>query len=55
MTMVEKCEICSDKIAQTFLGKLIGTYLKDAKGKKHTVCRNCQKQLGSKAKILEKL
>lgn len=53
--MAEECEICSQKIAITFLGKLLGTFIKDAKGKKHTVCRNCQKQLGSKAKILEKL
>lgn len=53
--MATKCELCKQAIAQIFLGKLVGTYVKDAKGKKHTVCRNCQKQLGSKAKILEKL
>lgn len=53
--MAEKCEICKQKIVQTFLGKLIGTYIKDEKGKKHTVCKDCQQKLGSKEKILEKL
>lgn len=53
--MATKCEICKQTIGQTFLSKLIGTYIRDAKGKKHTVCRSCQKQLGSKEKILEKL
>ena len=53
--MAIKCEICNQKIAQTFLGKLLGTYIKDAKGKKHTICKNCQQQFGSKKAILEKL
>src|SRR3989344_10194 len=52
--MAIKCEICNQKIAQTFLGKLLGTYIKDAKGKKHTICKNCQQQFGSKKAILEK-
>jgi len=50
-----KCEICKKKMAETFLGKMVGTFVKDAKGKKHSVCPECQKKLGSKEKVLEKL
>lgn len=50
-----KCEICKKKMAETFLGKPVGTYVKDKKGKKHTVCPECQKKLGSKEAILDKL
>jgi hypothetical protein len=50
-----KCEICKAKIAETFLNKILGAYVKDKKGKKHAVCPECQKKLGSKEKILEKL
>ena len=48
-----KCEICKSKIAETFLKKPIGTYIKDAKGKKHTVCNACQKKLSSKEELLK--
>lgn len=48
-----KCEICKEKVETTFLGKILGTYVKDAKGKKHTVCTRCQRLQGNdKAKIL---
>ena len=50
-----KCEICGKTITETFLGKFLGTHVKDVKGKKHVVCFECQKTLGSKEKILEKL
>ncbi|MBS3176007.1 hypothetical protein J4457_02110 [Candidatus Woesearchaeota archaeon] len=50
-----KCEICKGKINTTFLEKLIGTYVKDAKGKKHLICNNCQKNLKSKQELLAKL
>jgi len=50
-----KCEICKKKIEETFLKKILGTYIKDSKGKKHAVCSLCQKNLGSKEKVLEKL
>lgn len=53
--MAMKCEICKNKIEETFLNKIVGTYIKDAKGKKHIICKGCQKSLGSKGKILEKL
>ena len=50
-----KCEICKNKIGETFLSKILGTYVKDAKGKKHVVCFECQKNLKSKDTLLEKL
>ena len=36
------CTICKQKIEETFLKKIIGTYVKDEKGKKKPVCKNCQ-------------
>jgi hypothetical protein len=50
-----KCEICKKKIPETFLKKPLGTYVKDKKGKKHTVCSECQSKLKSKEELLEKL
>ena len=50
-----KCEICGKSIAKTFLDKLKGTYVKDSKGKLHSVCFECQKTLKDKAEILGKL
>ena len=48
-----KCEICSKKIETTFLGKILGTYVKDSKGKMHTVCFECQKKFDSNDEILK--
>ena len=51
-----KCEICSKNIETTFMGKILGTYVKDANGKKHSVCFECQKKSSNdKAKILENI
>ena len=50
-----KCEICGKKITETFLGKVLGTYIKDEKGKKHIICFECQKKFKDKKKILENL
>ena len=50
-----KCEICKDKIAETFLKKIVGTIIKDSKGKKHSICNNCQKKLKNKEEILENI
>jgi hypothetical protein len=50
-----KCEVCGKKIAETFLGKVVGTYVKDAKGKKHVICFECQKNLKTKEDILKNL
>jgi hypothetical protein len=50
-----KCDICGKTTAETFLKKIIGSYVKDAKGKMHPVCRECQKKLGNKEEILKNL
>jgi hypothetical protein len=50
-----KCVVCKEKVQETFLQKPVGTYIKDSKGKKKLVCKECQKKLGSKEKILKKL
>ena len=50
-----KCEICASKIQETFLKKIIGTYVKDDKGKKHNICFECQKKFTTKDAILTNL
>ncbi len=50
-----KCEICNAKLAETFLGKIKGTIVKDEKGKKHAICFDCQKKFKNKAETLEAL
>ena len=50
-----KCELCKKAIAQTFLGKIIGTYVKDAKGKPHTACFECQKKFRTKEALLAQI
>mgnify|MGYP001574561024 CR=1 len=40
-----KCEICKEKIEETFLGKIRGTHI----GKK-AVCDKCQKKFGNDLK-----
>lgn len=50
-----KCDICRKNIEETFLKKIIGTYVKDKKGKLHTICNECQNKLKTKKAILEKL
>ncbi len=50
-----KCDICKKKVEETFLKKVLGTYIKDEKGKKHLVCPECQKKYLSKEEILKKL
>ena len=52
MKFKDKCEICNSKIQKTFLGKIIGTPVKDVKGKYHTICFECQKKFTNKADIL---
>ncbi len=47
-----RCEICDKKIEATFLGKIMGTYVRDSKGKMHTVCFECQKKSRTKDSIL---
>ena len=50
-----KCEICGRGIEETFLKKIVGTYVKDAKGKKHNICFECQKKFPTKEELLQKL
>jgi hypothetical protein len=51
-----KCEICKNKINETFLNKAIGTYVKDSKGKKFLICNECQRNLkNDKSKIITEL
>ena len=50
-----KCEICKNKIEETFLNKVIGSYVKDEKGKKHLVCNDCQKKYEDKKEVLKAL
>ncbi len=50
-----RCEICKQKVEETFLDKLIGTYVKDKNGKKHMVCFECQKKFRAKEEILKNL
>ena len=55
MRKVMKCDICKKSINETFLRKIIGTYVKDSKGKKHPICSECQGKLKSKTEILTNL
>jgi ribosomal protein S26 len=50
-----KCELCNNAVKETFLKKLLGTFVKDEKGKKHLICQNCQRQFPDKKAILAKL
>ena len=48
-----KCSICSKSIDTTFLGKILGTHVKDKNGRLHAVCFECQKKFHSKEEILK--
>lgn len=50
-----KCELCKEKIEENFLKKIFGIYVKDEKGKKHSICSNCQKKFRNKEEILKQL
>ena len=39
--MAEKCALCKEKVENTFLGKIRGTFIK-----KKIVCSTCQKKFG---------
>jgi hypothetical protein len=40
-----KCDICGKKVETIFLGKLLGSQVKNKAGKKKVVCQNCQRAL----------
>ena len=44
-----------DNIGKLFLNKIMGTFLKDKKGKKRAICNRCQAKLKNKDSILKKL
>jgi len=48
-----KCSVCSKAIETTFLNKILGTYVKNGRGKQHPVCFECQKKFASKEEILK--
>ena len=50
-----KCDICKKKIEETFLKKLVGTIIKDKKGKQRSVCPECQKKLKTKEEMLKNM
>ena len=50
-----KCELCKQQVGETFLKKVIGTFIKDAKGKQHLVCAKCQNKHPKKSDVLKKL
>ena len=50
-----KCDICKAEIEVNFLNKIMGTYVKDKKGKVKVICPKCQRQLQNKENILKKL
>ncbi|MBS3098565.1 hypothetical protein J4209_07275 [Candidatus Woesearchaeota archaeon] len=50
-----KCSICSKPIEETFLKKIIGTYIKKlGSSKKYPICPECQKKF-KKEELLTKL
>jgi len=50
-----KCEICNNKIKETFLKKILGTVVKDENGKKHSICNECQTKFKDKKTMLDRL
>jgi len=51
-----KCELCKKEIEETFLKKIVGTVVKDKKGKKHYVCAACQNKFkNDKEKMIESI
>jgi len=51
-----KCEVTGKDIEKTFLGKILGTVVKDEKGKKHFVSAAVQTQYkNNKSEILKQI
>ena len=49
------CEICQGKVQKSFLGKILGTVVKDKSAKAHTICFECQKKFTKKEDILAQI
>lgn len=53
---MEKCDICGNKIAELFLGKIKGTIVKKAKSnKQYYICFECQKKFKNKEELLKQI
>lgn len=51
-----KCNICGNKIAELFLGKIKGTIIKkEGKNKQYFVCFECQKKFKDKKELLKQI
>jgi len=51
-----KCSICSKKIEETFLKKIVGSYVKkEGSNKVYPICPECQKKFPEKEKIIENI
>ena len=51
-----KCAICKNRIEETFLKKILGTYIKNEKGKLMPVCSECQAKFeNNKEKMFENI
>lgn len=50
-----KCSICNKKIETTFLNKILGTYVKNKKGKRKAICFECQKKFHNKDDLLKNI
>ncbi|MCM2325759.1 MAG: hypothetical protein NDI94_04795 [Candidatus Woesearchaeota archaeon] len=50
-----KCIICKNTIETIFLNKILGTYIKDQKGKRQVVCFECQKKFSSKSDMMAQI
>jgi hypothetical protein len=50
-----KCEITGQELQTTFLGKIIGTVVKDERGKKHYISSQAQKTFATKKEVLEQI
>ncbi len=42
-----KCDLCKEKVQKTFLGKLLGTFIKSSDGVQKVVCSSCQRSFSS--------
>jgi hypothetical protein len=53
---MNKCKICDEEIKELFLGKLKGTIIKKpGSSKQYMICSSCQKKLGKKEEMLDKI
>lgn len=49
-----KCSVCSAKLEETFLKKIVGTQMV-VEGRKKYICPDCQSKLKTKEEIIKNL